>query len=177
MRRLALLALAACALAVTGTACSSPDDGARVDATALPSGAAFRPVAIAVLARCGSLDCHGSKYRNLRLYGYGGLRLDPNARPETKAGGLLTEAEVDADYQAVVGVEPELTRQVAAEGGRGSERLTFVRKARGEEAHKGGARIAKGDAADVCVQSWLARSVDVAACTTVAAELEPPAAP
>jgi hypothetical protein len=54
---------------------------------------------------CGSLDCHGQIGRNLRLYGMQGLRLDPKDVP---CGAHTSQAEIDADYQTVIGLEPEV---------------------------------------------------------------------
>ena len=39
-----------------------------------------------------------------------------------------------------------------------------MRKARGLEAHKGGALITPGDAQDICITSWLAGNTDMTAC-------------
>ena len=47
--------------------------------------------------------------------------------------------------------------------------LTFVRKARGTESHKGDALMQKGDVQDVCITSWLAGSADVASCVAARA--------
>lgn len=44
------------------------------------------------------------------------------------------------------------------------ELLTFVRKARGLEAHKGGTLITPGDDQDVCITSWLAGNTNMTAC-------------
>jgi hypothetical protein len=143
------------------TACSSPDPSATVS-PAGPDRASFGPVARVLVRRCGSLDCHGSRCRNMRLYGYGSARLDPTSLPDSPAD--TTPAEIDADYDAVVALEPELMRQVVANKGHNASRLTFVRKGRGEEAHKGNQRIVPGDPADVCLLSWLAGDVAADAC-------------
>jgi hypothetical protein len=144
------------------SSCSAPDASATVSAGG-PDRASFGPVARVLVKRCGSIDCHGSAYRNMRLYGFASRRLDPTDLPDSPAD--TTSAEIDADYDAIVALEPELTRQVAAEKGRDADRLTFVRKGRGEEHHKGGQRIVPGDRADVCVLSWLGGDVDTSACT------------
>jgi hypothetical protein len=154
-----LLALALVLAPATLGACD--DNGARTDATVLPKGADFRPVALVFGDRCGSLDCHGSKYRNMHIVGFGGARLDPGATPDAPD---TTDAEVAYDYDAVVSVEPDITRAVAADHGADPERLTFYRKGRGDEAHKGGQRIFPGDAADKCILSWLAGAVDAKSC-------------
>ncbi len=141
--------------------CSAPDANATVS-PAGPDRASFGPVAKILVRRCGSIDCHGSPYRNMRLYGYASSRLDPTSLPDSPPD--TTAAEIDADYDAVVALEPELMRQVVADKGRDAERLTFVRKGRGQEAHKGGQRIVPGDPADRCILSWLGNAVDADAC-------------
>jgi hypothetical protein len=149
----------------TTTGCSSSDTSARVDAVG-PDRAQFDAVAPMLVRRCGSIDCHGSPYRNMRFYGYGGTRLrDPSAggsTPEVPARSTATE--IEATYQAVIGLEPEVMRDVVKAGGAGPERLTIVRKARNDEDHKGQQRIKHGDDADRCLLTWLSSSVDVAAC-------------
>ena len=137
------------------------DDGGRTDAAVLPKCADFRPVALVFSDRCGSLDCHGSKYRNMHIVGFGGSRLDPGHRPDAPD---TTDAEVGYDYDAVVSVEPDITRAVAADRGQDPGRLTFYRKGRGDEAHKGGVRIFPGEQADKCILSWLAGRVDAGVC-------------
>ena len=71
-----------------------------------------------------------------------------------------------ATYEAVIGLEPEIMRDVVKAGGAGPERLTFLRKGRGDEAHKGHRRITPGDSSDRCITTWLAGAVDKAACAT-----------
>jgi len=162
-RAFVVAALGAAVIAVTGsTACSSPEE-TRLGPMPGVRGAAFGPVAEVLLARCGSLDCHGSKYRNMRLYGFGASRLDPADTPD---GKRTTELEYQTDYEAVVSLEPLKIREVMEQGGAGPERLTFVRKARGVEGHKGGGRIVPGEPADLCILSWLAGTIDAAACKT-----------
>jgi hypothetical protein len=142
-------------------ACAMPAADRRVQEQ-VPERDGFAPVAQVLVRHCGTLDCHGSVYRNLRVYGNEGLRLSPDDQPLTPA--CTTEAEVEQDYQAAVGLEPELMNAVVADGGAHPERLTLIRKARGSEHHKGGAPIAQGDDADQCLTSWLASQVDRAAC-------------
>lgn len=149
-------------------ACADPDEDARVNAATAQGGPEFRPVAQVVVDRCASLDCHGSKYRNMRLYGFGSARLDPTHRPDAPD---TTQAEVDANYQAIVALEPDLFRRVVAEGGAAPERLTFFRKGQLLEAHKGAQRIVPGDAADRCVRSWLASRIDAEVCKSAVPRL------
>lgn len=157
MKRSALAAIAALAVA-----CSAPGSDPRYVETTLPDRASFPPVAQLLVHRCGTLDCHGTRYRNFRLYGDEGLRLAATDRPLSPP---TTVAEIDQDYEAVVGLEPELVAAVVADHGASPERLTVVRKARGTESHKGGALWAAGDDQDACLTSWLAGAVDAGACT------------
>lgn len=152
-------------------ACSAPEKDARTNAARAPAGADFKPVAQVLVDRCGSLDCHGSTYRNMRLFGFGAFRLDPAHQPDAPD---TTQAEVDADYQSVVGLEPEIFRDVVASGGRDPSRLTFIRKGRAEEDHKGGPRLFRGDAADRCVLSWLSGTVDADTCKSAVPRLLTP---
>jgi hypothetical protein len=149
-------------------ACADDDPAARLDATVLPKGEAFQPVAEVMVDRCGSLDCHGSKYRNMRLFGFGGARLDPADLPDSP--GRTTPAESDRDYDTIVSVEPEILRDVAADHGQDPERLTFIRKGRNVEAHKGGQRLVPGEDADKCITSWLAGAVDANVCKAAVAK-------
>ena len=159
-------------LAIFGAvACEAPATDARIDATTAPRGEDFRPVAQVLVDRCGSLDCHGSKYRNMRLFGFGSARLAPEHRPDAPE---TTLAEVELDYEAVVALEPDVLRQVVAEGGIRPERLTFVRKARGAEAHVGGQRVLPGDPADACIRSWLGGAVDQEMCKNAVPRLAEP---
>ena len=171
-RLLASLLTAAFGLAATqgcvalGT--SDNDPSARTTLTnPPPTGADFKPVGLFLVHRCGSLDCHGEIGRNLRIYGKEGLRLDPSNIP---GGALTTADELDADWQSVVGLEPELMNEVVAGGGMSPALLTFYRKPTGIEHHKGGVLIASGDDQDNCILSWLAGSVDKTAC---AAAIDP----
>lgn len=166
-------AFAACALAAAlfAASCSTPDNKLRIDPIG-PSAQNFEWVVDALDYRCGSLDCHGSTYRNLRIYGFGALRLRVGDTPAT----LLPDdtgtspGEVSATYDSIIALEPSIMRDVVQANGQGSDRLTFVRKGRGEEAHKGGQRIVQGDDADICVQSWLQGAVNVDACQKVRKE-------
>jgi hypothetical protein len=146
-------------VALAGAGCSTPAD-ARVVATP-PDRTSFPDVAEFLVHRCGSLDCHGTRERNLRLYGREGLRWSAADRPYVTP---TTSDEVEQDYQSVVGLEPEVMTSVVADHGAHPERLTLVRKARGTENHKGGALITAGDAQDVCLTSWLAGIADSASC-------------
>jgi hypothetical protein len=125
--------------------------------------------------RCGSLDCHGQATRNLVLYGCYGLRLDVNEAglaPGCRAsGGINTQtAEYEASYRSLVALEPAVMTSVVSSGGAHPELLTFIRKARGWDAHKGGALVTPGDDQDVCMTSWLAGNADQTSCQNAITE-------
>ncbi len=137
-------------------ACSGPSAGAI--GLVAPSESSFPPLADYMDHRCGSLDCHGNSQRNLVMWGCDGLRLES---AEAAAGDCLngtTDDEYEASYRSLVGLEPAVMTQVVQSGGKDMDLLTFVRKARGEESHKGGVLITPGDAQDTCIALWLAGS-------------------
>jgi hypothetical protein len=150
---LLLAALAACAI---------PPTDSRSTPQALPDATTFPPVAQLLDVRCGSLDCHGTVARNMRLYGSAGLRWSTTDRPLSPI--CDRKAEVDQDYESVVGLEPEVMGQVVASGGATPDALTMVRKARGTESHKGGKIWNQGDDSDTCLVSWLSGKADAGAC-------------
>ena len=154
---------AACAVAslLAAAGCSAPDGTATTPLVG-PDRDTFPPVQSFLDHRCGSLDCHGSRFRNLRMFGHDGLRLAPGDVP---GGAPTTDSEVDQTYVSIVGLEPEPMAAVVADHGADPERLTLVRKARGIEPHGGGIIMLAGDARDTCIVSWLAGSVDPAACS------------
>ena len=157
------------AAAVTFPACSAPPADARYTQTALPDSASFAPVAELLDVRCGTIDCHGTAFRNLRLYGSSGLRLSASDRPFVPL--CNTTGEVTQDYLSVVGLEPEAMSAVAAGGD--PALLTMVRKARGTEAHKGGQVWTQGDSSDSCLTSWLSGKPNPGDCGSALAGVLP----
>ncbi len=106
--------------------------------------------------RCGMLDCHGSDRRPMRLFGELGLRIVNPGDLNRTGGDATTALELDANYRAVCGVEPEKVHEVSLDpGGQSVNRLLLVRKARGTEGHKGGKVFNPFDDADLCVVGWL----------------------
>jgi hypothetical protein len=141
--------------------CSSPPPDGRYVQRALPDRASFPPVAQLLVVRCGSVDCHGTVARNLRLWGSAGLRWSSSDRPLVPT--CDTSEEENQDYESVVGLEPE--RMSAVVGSRGDPaQLTMMRKARGTESHKGGKIWTQGDDADTCLTSWLGGDASSSAC-------------
>jgi hypothetical protein len=129
-----------------------------------PDRASFVDVADALQPSCGTLDCHGQKERNLRVYGGRGLRLDPNG---SSSEDPTTDAEYDATFRSLVFLEPNPLADVLRDRGANPDRLTFIRKARGLERHKGGLQMLRGDPLDRCLTSWLAGATDAGACRAV----------
>ena len=147
------------AIVVGAAACSDGYEGASFVAT-VPSDANFHVVAEVLDYSCGSLDCHGAPGRNFRLYRTFGRRL---ARTDVPCGAMTTAAEVEADYQSAVGLEPEVMAEVV-ESEADPGRLTLVRKARGAESHKGGTVFPEGSFGDLCLVSWVKGAVDGPSC-------------
>jgi hypothetical protein len=150
------------------SSCSAVPGDQRIGIDA-PSGseAQFGLVGEYLANRCGTLDCHGQMSRSFRVYGCQGMRLDPKAIPVCSpplGGSVTSPAEHAATYRSLVGLEPTVMSEVYDNHGAHPELLTFVRKARGIEAHKGGALITPGDNQDICVTSWLAGSTNQMAC-------------
>lgn len=156
---------------------SCADDGAAPLSTyEVPSSLHFDAVARTLDAHCGTLDCHGQTGRNLRLFGYSGLRLDPG---DVSGIGATTAREAGADYCSATALEPEILDRVVTEGGEHPERLTLIRKARGTERHLGETVFPEGSAGDLCLVTWLSgRSDELAApCDASLSDLRDPPPP
>jgi hypothetical protein len=151
-------------------ACSTASDARIGVVTPVEDEANWHPVADYLDHRCGSIDCHGTSRRNFALWGCAGLRFDPDEAglaPGCRAQGgtNTTDAEYDRTFRSVVGLEPAVMSAVEQGHGQEPELLTFIRKARGMESHKGGILVVPGDVQDQCMTSWLAGATDVDACT------------
>jgi hypothetical protein len=125
----------------------------------------FHAVEDAIAKHCATLDCHGQVGRNFRFYWSRGLRLEGGI-PGT---GDTTDAEYEATYRSLVGLEP-FVMDAVVNGLASPEALTIVRKARGDENHKGAAQLVVGGNADRCLVRWLEGSFDEGACTAAAKE-------
>lgn len=147
--------VAACSAAVQGRIAIDAPSGSE---------AAFAPVGDYLDHRCGTLDCHGQLDRNLRIWGCEGLRLGPGSVPGCTQTPT-TPDEHAATYRSLVSLEPATMSEVVHGHAADPELLTFVRKARGTETHKGGELVVPGDVQDTCIVSWLAGRTDDAACT------------
>jgi len=142
------------------TGCAGAPDTQRatiIDAEVLPSYTAFKEYVNPYLEnRCASLDCHGQPGRGYRIYSQKGLRLyDPEARL-VSGRQATSEEEKQANYDGLIGLEPEETRRVVAENGNDPMRLLLLRKPTARERHKGGQVMGiSGDAGYRCITEWL----------------------
>jgi len=153
-------------------ACSGPTKG-ELDRKSAPRATigSFRTGGVGVVfeRRCGSLDCHGSPARNMRIYSNRGLRL-PNEAGLAAGQGETTLDESSENYQSIMTLEPESTNDVVNGGDPYS--LLIMKKPLEIERHKGGPTIRRGDDAERCLVSWLKETttepVDKAACNAAA---------
>jgi len=172
-RALCTLAACACVASASFFACSGPKDG-DVFVGNFPSEATFQPVSAALEARCGTLDCHGSFYRNLRVYGKDGIRA---GKDDVSGVQNTTDGEVQLNYDSVVSIEPEKFSDIVTKAGQDFDKWIVVTKGTGSEHHKGGSRFVKGDATYVCLLSWVTGTVNMAACAASVAAVVRPGTP
>ena len=123
--------------------------------TGVPEDGSPRVTAVSdfMARRCGTMDCHGTESRPMRIYGQYGLRHPQEAN--YSGGKKTTDTELLDNYGAVCTIEPEATAQATEDQGASAESLLVVRKARGIEGHKGGTVIKKGSHGDLCLTGWL----------------------
>jgi hypothetical protein len=170
-----LVALVAAVVVASGVACSSFDQIAATEVTGPDfgqfaengnvDGAAVVGVDAMLEKRCGTLDCHGQMGRALRIFGQSGLRLISEDASNTPGGPPTTQTELVANYQSVLGVQPELMTEVV-QGNAPPTVLLLLRKPLLLERHKGGAVFNAQDDAYNCIVSWLANApTNYGACT------------
>jgi len=172
MIRFALYGLVVAGALAFGASCSAPDKGElsrNVSARASPGSFRSNGVSAVFEKRCGSLDCHGSLARNMRVYSSRGLRL-PNDAGLAVGSGDTTLDEITANYQSILTLEPEETNAVL--DGADPNTLLVVKKPLNVEKHKGGQVIRRGDDAERCIVSWLQEDlltpIDREACSRAA---------
>ncbi|HSN97899.1 MAG TPA: hypothetical protein VLS89_06360 [Candidatus Nanopelagicales bacterium] len=145
----------------------------------------FRLASAVLEARCGTLDCHGNSFRALRIYGRNGLRkpvildedggvpadsgITADQYPDYYSGSTVdtTDAELFENALAICGLEPEKLQAFRREAARESlpaaelaRELTFFRKARLQERHKGGRLWNQSDPEDKCLLEWMTATED-----------------
>ena len=91
------------------------------------------------------------------------MRLSPTDVPGQSP---TTAAEYEADYESVIGLEPEILSEVVMQGGSDPTRLRILSKPMGLIEHKGGTLIQVDDPQYTCIVSWLSQSVNATACQT-----------
>lgn len=158
--------LAGFGLVGTTASCASSPDTERFTAVIQPDYDAYRlHVDKYINRRCGTLDCHGQAGRAYRVYGREGfrVRLPDGGGNLTSGGQSSTPEETLANFQAIVGLEPEeMSRTMALvnnpdlQEAEGLKRLIFIRKPLRLERHKGGPSMAEDDPGYRCVRAWLA---------------------
>jgi hypothetical protein len=121
--------------------------------------------------RCGAMDCHGQVGRPLRLYGQYGLRM--KATGAERGTEATTDAERSANYNAVVGLEPEDLSFSFQTGGEFTDFLLFKKpldERGGGVKHKGGPVLTDSDADPgwVCLRSWVRNRVQADKCKQAA---------
>lgn len=171
----ALVALCAAAVVTLGIACSSFDQAA-VTEVASPDfgqfsansvgadGAVSQGVDAVLEKRCGTLDCHGQMGRALRIFGQNGLRLISQDAANTPGIQPTTGTELVANYQSVIGLQPELMTEVV-QGNLPPTALLLLRKPLQLERHKGGQVFnGVGDPAYDCIVSWLGGTTAYSEC-------------
>jgi hypothetical protein len=142
-----------------GSSCAATPDNKRVTDVVLPDFKVYsESVDVYLQRRCGTLDCHGQPGRAYRIYGFGGFRLYNEDAGLVSGDQQTTPAEVRANFQAAVSLEPEeMSRVIAKQGDDESlNRLLLLRKPlNNPERHKGGPAMAQDDAGYKCVVAWL----------------------
>jgi hypothetical protein len=166
------VALVAAVMFAAGPACDTPDPSEITEIDA-PSFAQFEGqnlsatqagVSRLLELRCGSLDCHGQVGRALRIYGEFGLRFVDGDADNQPGSGATTPTEYEANYQSVIGLQPEYMTLVY-EQIYPPEALLLIRKPLQLERHKGGAVFVSGDDAYTCITSWLESGGDAGGST------------
>jgi hypothetical protein len=161
--------LAHAAAAVLAFGCSGPADKEQFQLT-LPTTTDFNLVSDSLESRCGTLDCHGSLARNMRLYGFHGVRLK---KGDISGMGATSSDEYTANYESVVTISPEVLSAIVARKGQGFDKWIVVTKGSGAENHKGGSRFVKNDVTYGCLLSWIQGTVNMDACMTSATVIAP----
>ncbi len=167
----AVTALATLTLAALGLSACDEDLTARAEFRCPDKEIFVNYVSPLMERRCGTLDCHGSDFRPMRLYGELGLR-HPNEL-NIAGGNGTTPLELESNYHSVCTIEPEKVSEVTADpGGQSVNKLLLVRKGRGTEGHKGGKVFNPFDQADLCVVGWLRGDNEKAVSAACAAALD-----
>lgn len=172
LRRIARFALTG-TLGLVAIGCEG--EGGEITALCGPRGddmADFAPVSLVLERRCGTLDCHGTYARPMRIFGAGGLRkvgledlptLGQGGEDAVSGGVGTTVEEFEANHTSVCGLEPELTTRVVL-GEEPPNALKLLRKPLLLEQHKGAQLFLEGGPGATCVSCWLRGFPDTVDC-------------
>lgn len=158
LRTALVLSVASVGVAVaTMLSCASPPEKGRVTVAITPDFDTYVANVDAYLTRrCGSLDCHGQPGRAYRIYSREGYRLYTIQDGGLVSGQQPTQpAEQQANFQALVALEPEEMSRLMGRQGENPNALLFLRKPLKIERHKGGPAMAEDDPGYRCVVAWL----------------------
>lgn len=160
-----LLAGGAAVCAASLASCSGPSGSETVTVTFPDSIQFMSLVSPAVEIRCGTLDCHGSVYRNMRFFGKYGSRLSSK---DVTGVQDTTPDEQQRNYDSIVSLEPDNLASIFAKHGQGFDKWMVVLKGTNAVFHKGAQRMMKGDATYTCLLSWVTGNADMNACAMAA---------
>lgn len=171
MKRSLLLASAAAAFALAVGCAVTPDASETVtviepDFNQFAGDSTNPGVHTFLEQRCGTLDCHGQEGRAFRLYSAGGLRL-PNDAGIFPGSAPDTPAEIAANYQSLVALQPEQTSLVVT-GKEPPTSLLICAKPLALQTHKGGQVLAPNGSGEACLESWLVGQIDPRSCVAAA---------
>ncbi len=144
----------------------------RTELRGMPDRAQFNAdengVSLFLEVRCGALDCHGQVERPMRIYSQNGLRLE-TAEGGTRDRGPTTLAERNANYDAVIGLEPDAVADCFRTRGDYQDFQLLLKpldeSGRGVK-HKGGPVLARTstDPGWACLYGWLSGTLDPTRC-------------
>lgn len=161
---------------------SCGDDYDGIVTIACPPIDDFKLVSSVLEQRCGSMDCHGSITRPLKIYGNRGLRrytspqqLVDSAQAVTDGvypnGKPTTDNEREANRRSICGLEPE-KMSLVMNGELDPRELLVLNKptlsltpgVTTDVQHKGGAQFVQGQPGEECLRSWLLGDINEADC-------------
>ena len=129
-------------------------------------------VSLFLEVRCGALDCHGQIGRPMRIYSENGLRLG-EGEGGVRDRSATTRAERNANYDAVIGLEPDAVADCFRTRGEYQDFQLLLKpldeSGRGVK-HKGGPVLARtnSDPGWACLYGWLSGTLDPARCEEAA---------
>ena len=148
-------------VALAVAACSGPNANDKTTLV-VPDESMWVPVSDVLEVRCGTLDCHGSPYRDFRLFGHYGQRA---SSMDVTGQGSTQDPEYHRNYLSIISIDPEAMNSLVTKHGQGFDHWIIVTKGTNAEHHKGGERMKKGDESYACLLSWITGMTDMTMCT------------